>query len=219
MATYIYKQKDITFKYPFDNIPSVTVYWKNENGKILPPLIEPTITTSGFSVPSFSNTTDDINEVYSKFEWIAVANTSTNRLTINTTPEDAEVNVEFYNPEVVFTINPTPSDAVVTLTADGYTQDGNSITVEPGTEVSYRVESFGEPLYAWDCDGTTIYTKTLTPVVGENNGQLYDITGTPYATGGNSGYIDVGSALYLWDSTITSVTEDSMTISGYIEPI
>ena len=143
MATYIYEQKDITFKYPFDNIPSVTVYWKNENGKMLPPLVEPTITTSGFSVPSFQNTTDDINEVYAKMEWIAVANTSTNRLTINTIPEDAEVNVEFYNPEVVFTINPTPSDAVVTLTANGYTQNGNSIIVEPGTSVNYSVSKNG----------------------------------------------------------------------------
>ena len=40
----------------------------------------------------------------------------------------------------MFTINPTPSDAVVTLTADGYTQEGNSIEVAPGARVHYVVE-------------------------------------------------------------------------------
>ena len=38
------------------------------------------------------------------------------------------------------TINPTPSDAVVTLTAEGYTQVGNSIFVEKGTNVQVKVE-------------------------------------------------------------------------------
>ena len=37
------------------------------------------------------------------------------------------------------TINPTPSDATVVLTATGYTQVGNSITVPDGTVVSYEV--------------------------------------------------------------------------------
>ena len=39
----------------------------------------------------------------------------------------------------VFTINPTPSDSTVTLTADGYTQEGNSIIVKFGTDVSWSV--------------------------------------------------------------------------------
>ena len=41
--------------------------------------------------------------------------------------------------EVTLTIRPTPSDATVVLTADGYEQEGNSITVAPGTEVTYTV--------------------------------------------------------------------------------
>lgn len=167
MAIYIYEQKDITFKYPFDNIPSVTVHWKNENGKMLPPLVEPNITVEGFSVPSFQNITDDINEVYAKMEWVAVANTSTNRLTINTTPDDAEVNVEFYNPEVVFTINPTPSNADVTLTADGYTQEGNSIAVEPETLVQYKVGNPKNNFYGWSSGDSVVYTLNATPSVGE----------------------------------------------------
>lgn len=40
-------------------------------------------------------------------------------------------------------INPVPSDATVVLTADGYTQIGNSITVEKGTSVSWSVSKSG----------------------------------------------------------------------------
>lgn len=42
-------------------------------------------------------------------------------------------------PNYIFTVNPTPADAIVTLTAPGYTQAGNSITVPAGTNVSYSV--------------------------------------------------------------------------------
>ena len=44
---------------------------------------------------------------------------------------------------VTLTINPTPSDATVTLTAQGFSQKGNSITVLKGTEVSYYVAATG----------------------------------------------------------------------------
>lgn len=43
----------------------------------------------------------------------------------------------------VVSINPTPADATVTLTAEGYTQEGNTITVREGTEVHYSVEKEG----------------------------------------------------------------------------
>lgn len=42
-----------------------------------------------------------------------------------------------------FTINPNPEDAIVTLTAAGYTQEGNSITVEAGTRVNWSVSRTG----------------------------------------------------------------------------
>lgn len=42
-----------------------------------------------------------------------------------------------------FTISPTPSTATVTLTASGYTQSGNSITVPNGTTVSWSVSASG----------------------------------------------------------------------------
>lgn len=41
------------------------------------------------------------------------------------------------------TINPNPSDARVVLSADGYNQIGNSITVAEGTSVSYEVSLDG----------------------------------------------------------------------------
>ena len=44
---------------------------------------------------------------------------------------------------VTLTINPTPSDATVTLTAQGFSQNGNSITVLKGIEVSYYVAAIG----------------------------------------------------------------------------
>ena len=47
------------------------------------------------------------------------------------------------NPDYTFTINPTPSTATVTLTASGYTQSGNSITVPNGTTVSWSVSADG----------------------------------------------------------------------------
>jgi hypothetical protein len=42
-----------------------------------------------------------------------------------------------------FTISPTPSSATVKLTATGYTQSGNSITVPGGTTVNYTVSASG----------------------------------------------------------------------------
>ena len=43
----------------------------------------------------------------------------------------------------LFTIIPTPVDSKVVLTADGYTQISNSITVERGTLVIYNVSKEG----------------------------------------------------------------------------
>ena len=42
-----------------------------------------------------------------------------------------------------FTINPTPSNAIVTLTAAGYTQSNNSISTPAGTNIAYSVASDG----------------------------------------------------------------------------
>ena len=60
---------------------------------------------------------------------------------------------------VTFTINPTPSNATVKLTASGYTQSGNSITVLSGTKVSYTVSASG---YTSKSGSKTVsYTQSL----------------------------------------------------------
>lgn len=45
--------------------------------------------------------------------------------------------------EIKITVAPTPSDANVVITATGFTQDGNSIVVYPGTSVTYTVSKTG----------------------------------------------------------------------------
>ena len=47
------------------------------------------------------------------------------------------------DPNATLTINPSPSDATVVLTATGYTQSGKSITVAKGTQVAYTVSKTG----------------------------------------------------------------------------
>lgn len=66
--------------------------------------------------------------------------------------EEPEVPVNNYT----FTINPTPSNATVTLTAPGYTQSGKSITVPSGTSVSWTVAASGYTTQ----NGTKVVTKT-----------------------------------------------------------
>ena len=44
---------------------------------------------------------------------------------------------------VTFTVIPNPADATVVLTATGYTQSGNSISVAPGTTITYTVSKEG----------------------------------------------------------------------------
>lgn len=57
----------------------------------------------------------------------------------NTGGEDTPVEPTMFT----LTISPNPSDATVKLTASGYTQNGNSITVQSGTSVSYAVSKAG----------------------------------------------------------------------------
>ena len=60
-------------------------------------------------------------------------------------PESTNVQVtDVITPtQYTLTINPTPADATVVLTATGFTQVGNSITVDAGTRVTYTVSKTG----------------------------------------------------------------------------
>ena len=55
--------------------------------------------------------------------------------------------------ERTLTINPTPNDAIVSLTAEGFEQNGNSIMVTKGTEVDWEVSAPLITYYAWDYRG------------------------------------------------------------------
>lgn len=61
-----------------------------------------------------------------------------------------------------FTINPTPSTATVTLTASGYTQSGNSITVPSGTSVSWSVSASGYTTQSGTQTVTSTSSKSVT---------------------------------------------------------
>jgi len=43
----------------------------------------------------------------------------------------------------IITINPTPADATVVITAAGFEPEGNTIIVDPGTELTYTVSKYG----------------------------------------------------------------------------
>lgn len=60
-------------------------------------------------------------------------------------PESTNVQVTdvVITPQYTVTINPTPNNATVTLTAVGFSQVGNTITVDDGTTVSYTVSASG----------------------------------------------------------------------------
>lgn len=131
---------------------------------------------------------------------------------------DKVINVSLELNLMTFTINPTPSDAVVTLTATGYTQSGNSITVVPGTTVNYSVSKEGYTtvasniviesdkvinveleeevqqvqIYAW---GMESYVNNENPY-NDSNIILYTITDTP----------SYGDVAWIKDSTIEPPT-------------
>lgn len=82
------------------------------------------------------------------------ANKITGRVvvTVSTTANSTGGDTTMYT----FTINPTPSTATVTLTASGYSQSGNSITVPANTSVTWKVSASGYT----EQNGTHTVTKT-----------------------------------------------------------
>lgn len=87
--------------------------------------------------------------------------------------------------DYTLTIEPDPSDAVVTLVAAGYTQSGNSITVPNGTVVSWTVsaEEYIEQTGIWTANGSD---ETMSIVLdkestGDDTGDL-----TPYIQEGKA---------------------------------
>jgi len=138
------------------------------------------------------------------------------------------------------TINPTPSDATVTLTASGYTQSGNSITVRTGTNVNYTVSKTG---YATQSNVISVtnnqslaislninyYTLTINPT--PNNATVTFSTGTvsgntvsvPYNTTVNytvskNGYVSASGSRTLTSNISVSVPLNAKLPGGLPEP-
>lgn len=98
-----------------------------------------------------------------------------------TVTQDATVSVTLVSLFVV-TVNPTPADAMVVLTATGYTQSGNTIAVPANTVVSYTVSKGG---YNSVSSSVTVTQTTTIPITLTSNvvqevsigGTVYDIYG------------------------------------------
>lgn len=109
------------------------------------------------------------------------------------------------------TINPTPNDATVTLTATGYTQSGNAITVPYETQVSYTVARTG---YATQTGTETVTSTKTTPITLTKNNYTLTVTTNPadatinFSTGTVSGH----SVTVPYNTTITYTVSKS----GYI---
>lgn len=125
------------------------------------------------------------------------------------------------------TVEPTPSTATVALTASGYTQSGNSITVVSGTKVSYEVSATGYVAKSgsWYVYSDTTKTVTLSAESsGDNSGgstqtYTYTVNATPSTATVKltaSGYNDVsgtGSASIIVASGTT--VNYTVSASGY----
>ena len=79
--------------------------------------------------------------------------------------------------EYVLTINPTPLDATVVLTATGFEQEGNSITVNSGTTVSYVISKTGYKTVSDEITVTEDQTLAISLLV-DNNIHIQHLRGT-----------------------------------------
>lgn len=154
--------------------------------------------------------------------------TSTNNLVLTKyTGTDTDIITpipEEYN-RCTLTINTVPLDATVTLTATGYTQQGNYIEVEPGTSVTYTVSREGYhtvgPETITVSSTRTIdvnlvpyeYTLTIIPTPDDATVKL---TATGYTQVGNSITVPYGTIVtckvnkltYLAYNALLTVTQD-----------
>lgn len=91
---------------------------------------------------------------------------------------DIEVDVEIDKALYTITIVPAPQDSTVVITADGYTQVDNSITVEYGVLVSYTVSHEG--YYTKSSSLTAFSDKVINVNLKPDTTIFYTITIEPY---------------------------------------
>lgn len=115
--------------------------------------------------------------------------------------------------EYTLTIEPYPSDAVVTLVASGYTQSGNSITVSNGTVVSWTVSAEGyiEQTGIWTANRSS-ESKDI-KLIGEPYWVGEKLSGKAHGTGVASSYLGT-QRYYITDeaaiSELSGKTVDKM---------
>ena len=112
-----------------------------------------------------------------------------------------------------FTINPTPSTATVTLTASGYTQSGNSITVPANTVVTWKVSATGYTQQT----GTHTVTKTESKSVALSENSSTPVSGTlfdfDFTTSTIEDYVNSGVITLPSGSDTTYITYSSKGLS------
>lgn len=135
------------------------------NGRYINSFIKVIPTPSDANVTLVTNGHEQINNsIYSSIgEEVSVLVSKdgykTYRSTFNAEETDYFLKVNLLEAANIatLTINPTPSDAKVTLIAEGYEQFGNSIEVNKGTSVTYIVEKEG---YATQTSTIMVDTNT-----------------------------------------------------------
>lgn len=184
-----------------------------------PEIEDATITFTVVSGPSpISQTDNSITVKYGTvINWEVSASgyqtkTSLNDITVTQdTVEQVTLLVTYYT----LTINPTPSDASVTLTATGYTQVGNTLSAPIGTVVFFSVSKIG---YITQSGNITI-SRSETISVNLNPASTSQITITPTPNNATvSFYVKQGTGnyLYAWASSVlTSSPIIVYTLSDY----
>lgn len=133
-----------------------------------------------------------------------------------------EVDVELTALIYTFTITPAPQDAVVTLTAEGFEQEGNSIQVTYGTVVTYTVSH--EDYFTITSSRTIIEDQTLIINLKPDTTVFYTITIVPTPNTATvqlraEGYTQVGNSIKVPAHTVVQYlvsAEHFTSADGYI---
>lgn len=120
------------------------------------------------------------------------------------------------------TIFPSPIDSTVVLTAEGYTQEGNSITVDYGVNVTYEVSHPG--YFTKSQTITAIATRTINVSLNPDPTVFYTVTiyptpSTAEVTLVAEGYTQVGNSIKVPAHTVVQYfvsAEHFTSTDGYI---
>lgn len=132
---------------------------------------------------------------------------------MDNTVETIELRSDF-----TLTVNPIPNDAIVVFNAPGYTQSGNSITVNYGTEVEYTVSKdlyvseSGKTLITADTSIDVNLEETEYPITLACDGKEWDENDT-YEVLGNK-----ITLVYQWRFPTFNIYVDGVLIYNNVKP-